>query len=136
MNARLHHKTPTISVIDSRGLSVRQVAYCRRNADDKPQARMSQQHYDTAGRQVAQWGPRLFATAPDANLTTVYSLSGKALLMNSVDAGWRLSLPGDAGQLLRSWDQRGHHWRTTYDNQLRPTAIDEQTAEHGQYSGI
>ena len=131
MNARLHHKTPTISVIDSRGLSVRQVAYCRRNADDKPQARMTQQHYDTAGRQVAQWDPRLFATAPDANLTTVYSLSGKALLMNSVDAGWRLSLPGDAGQLLRSWDQRGHHWRTTYDNQLRPTAIDEQTAEHG-----
>ena len=128
MNARLHRKTPTISVIDSRGLPVRQVAYCRRNADDKSQARMTHQHYDTAGRQVTQWDPRLFATAPDANLTTVYSLSGKALLVNSVDSGWRLSLPGDAGQVLRSWDQRENHWRTTYDNQLRPTAIHEQVA--------
>ena len=54
MSARLYHKTPTISAVDSRGLTVRQVAYYRRNADDKPQARITRQHHDTAGRLVAQ----------------------------------------------------------------------------------
>lgn len=128
MSARLHRKTPTISAIDSRGLPVLQVAYWRRNADDTPQARITRQHYDTAGHQVAQWDPRLFAETQKANLTTVYSLSGQLLLVDSVDAGWRLSLPGEAGQTLRSWDQRGSHWQTTYDNQLRPTEIQEQAA--------
>lgn len=128
MNARLHRKTPTISAIDSRGLLVRQIAYCRSSADDSPQTRISRQHHDIAGRQVEQRDPRLFAKTPNANLTTVYSLSGKVLLVDSVDAGWRLSLPGDAGQTLRSWDQRGNHWQTTYDNQLRPTEIQEQAA--------
>lgn len=130
MNARLHRKTPTLNAIDSRGLPVRQIAYWRRSADDSPQARITRQQYDTAGRQVAQWDPRLFAETQKANLTTVYSLSGKPLLVDSVDAGWRLSLPGDAGQTLRSWDQRGSHWQTTYDNQLRPIEIQEQTADH------
>ncbi|SDB09431.1 insecticidal toxin complex protein TccC [Pseudomonas sp. NFACC23-1] len=126
MNPGLHHKTPTLKAVDSRGLPVRQVAYCRRNAEEQSQARITRQHHDTAGRQVAQWDPRLFDTATEANLTTVYSLSGKPLLVNSVDAGWRLNLPGAAGQIVRSWDQRGNHWRTTYDQQLRPTAIHEQ----------
>lgn len=129
MNPRLHRKTPTINAVDSRGLPVRQVAYCRRNAEETPQARITHQHHDTAGRQVAQWDPRLFGTAPEANLTTVYSLSGKPLLVNSVDAGWRLSLPGAAGQILRSWDQRGTQCRTSYDHQLRPTVIHEQVPD-------
>lgn len=126
MNPGLHRRTPTLKAVDSRGLPVRQVAYCRRNAEEQSQARITRQHHDTAGRQVAQWDPRLFDTTTEANLTTVYSLSGKPLLVNSVDAGWRLNLPGAAGQIVRSWDQRGNHWRTTYDQQLRPTAIHEQ----------
>lgn len=128
MNVRLHRKTPTINAIDSRGLPVRHIAYWRRSADDSPQARITRQDHDTAGHLVAQWDPRLSGKMPKANLTTVYSLSGKALLVDSVDAGWRLSLPGDAGQTLRSWDQRGSHWQTSYDNQLRPTDIQEQAA--------
>ncbi|WP_347928055.1 RHS repeat-associated core domain-containing protein [Pseudomonas helvetica] len=128
MNVRLHRKTPTINAIDSRGLPVRHIAYWRGSADDSPQARITRQDHDTAGHLVAQWDPRLFGKMPKANLTTVYSLSGKPLLVDSVDAGWRLSLHGDAGQTLRSWDQRGSHWQTSYDNQLRPTEIQEQAA--------
>lgn len=129
MNARLHHKTPTINAFDGRGLPVRQIAYYRRNAQDPSQARITQQDYDAAGRQVAQRDPRLFAKATGgANLQTVYSLSGKPLLLDSIDAGWRLYLPGDAGQILHSWDQRGTYWRTTYDMQLRMTAVHEQAA--------
>jgi insecticidal toxin complex protein TccC len=130
MNARLHHRTPTISAFDSRGLPVRQIAYYRRDAQEASQARVTQQDYDVAGRQVAQRDPRLFAKATGgANLQTVYSLSGKTLLLDSIDAGWRLYLPGDAGQILHSWDQRGTYWRTTYDTQLRMTAVHEQAAD-------
>ena len=129
MSARLHHKTPTINAVDGRGLPVRQVAYYRRDAQEPSQARISQQDYDVAGRQVAQRDPRLFAKATGgSNLQTVYSLSGKTLLLDSIDAGWRLFLPGDAGQILHSWDQRGTYWRTTYDTQLRMTAVHEQAA--------
>ncbi|MCS3839541.1 insecticidal toxin complex protein TccC [Pseudomonas sp. JAI111] len=129
MNARLHRKTPTINAIDSRGLAVRQIAYWRRNADDSPQARITRQQHDVAGRQIAQWDPRLFASVPDANNRTVYSLSGRTLLVDSADAGWRMSLPADAGQILRNWDQRGSGWQITFDDQLRPTIIQEQAAD-------
>ncbi|WVV48390.1 hypothetical protein THH46_04050 [Pseudomonas sp. NA13] len=62
------------------------------------------------------------------NLQTVYSMSGKTLLLDNIDAGWRLYLPGDAGQISHCWDQRGTYRRTTYDTQLRMTAIHEQAA--------
>lgn len=127
MSARLHRKTPSINAVDGRGLPVRQVAYCRGKEGEKPQMRASRQEYDVAGRLIAQRDPRL-ANATDANLATVYSLSGKPLRVNSVDAGWRLNLPGDAGQILRSWDQRGNHWQSTYDNQLRLITVEEQAA--------
>ncbi|WVV48391.1 hypothetical protein THH46_04055 [Pseudomonas sp. NA13] len=54
MNARLHHKTPTLNAIDSRGLPVRQIAYYRRDVQEPSQARIAQQIFDAAGRQVAQ----------------------------------------------------------------------------------
>jgi insecticidal toxin complex protein TccC len=125
MSARLHHKTPTLNVVDGRGLPVRRIAYCRGKENEEAQSRVSRQAYDVAGRLIAQRDPRL-ANATDANLATVYSLSGKPLQVNSVDAGWRLNLPGDAGQILRSWDQRGNHWQSTYDNQLRLSTVEEQ----------
>lgn len=128
MSARLHHKTPTINAFDSRGLPVRQVAYYRHDAQEQSQARITLQDHDTAGRQVALRDPRLVASASTANLQTVYSLSGRTLLMDSVDAGWRLNLPGDAGQIVHCWDQRGTHWQTTYDPQLRMTATHEHAA--------
>ncbi|WP_413793934.1 MULTISPECIES: RHS repeat-associated core domain-containing protein [unclassified Pseudomonas] len=129
MNARLHHKTPTINAFDGRGLPVRQIAYHRRDAEEPSQARIAQQDYDAAGRQVAQRDPRLFARATGgSNRRTVYSLSGKTLLLDSIDAGWRLYLPGEAGQVSHCWDQRGTYWRTTYDTQLRMTAVHEQGA--------
>ncbi|WP_434704932.1 toxin [Pseudomonas sp. Z1-12] len=127
MSPRLHRKTPAINAVDGRSLPVRQVAYCRSKEGEKSQMRASRQEYDVAGRLVAQRDPRL-ANATDANLATVYSLSGKPLRVNSVDAGWRLNLPGDAGQILRSWDQRGNHWQSTYDNQLRLITVEEQAA--------
>jgi insecticidal toxin complex protein TccC len=121
MSATVHWRTPELKVSDPRGLPIRQVDYLRKVADGPLETLITRQRHDTLGRQVEQWDPRL--SRP--NLTSVYRLSGEALRVDSVDAGRRLSLVGLAGEVLRHWDQRAHHWRTTYDNQLRVIAIEE-----------
>lgn len=119
----VHRHTPTLSVSDSRGLPVRQVSYLRRVVIDAPIAHITRQQHDAAGRQVAQRDPRLKVP----NLVTLHSLSGAALCTDSVDAGWRLGLPGEAQQAVESWDGRGSHWRIEYDKQRRPVAVHEET---------
>lgn len=123
MTTTVHWRTPNLAVIDSRGLPIRQIEYLRKVAAGPVDTLITRQHYDAAGRLLEQWDPRLFGLVP--NLTTVYRLSGEPLKVSSVDAGWRLSLPGLAGEELQLWDQRGSHWRTTYDALLRPIATEE-----------
>lgn len=129
MSAQMHRKTPTLNAVDSRGLTVRHIAYWRSNATTTAQARVTRQKHDIAGRLVAQWDPRQSRNESRANLTSTYSLSGKLLQVDSVDAGWRLNLPADAGQIVRNWDQRGNVRYTLYDDQLRPVSIQEQAAD-------
>ncbi|WP_339545650.1 RHS repeat-associated core domain-containing protein [Pseudomonas sp. RA_35y_Pfl2_P32] len=127
---RVDTHTPGLTVIDSRGLSVRQVAYWRGDSRQiSPQARITSAQHDAAGRAVAQRDPRFQAPSQRANLTTVYSLSVTALLTDSVDAGWRLGLSGEAGQPLEHWDGRGSHWRSEFDPQLRPLAVHDRALE-------
>ena len=128
MSAHLHRKTPTLDVIDSRGLTVRHVAYWRSDATATAQARISRQMQDIAGRLVAQSDPRLPHGESRANLSSIYSLSGRLLQTDSVDAGWQVNLPADAGHIVRTWDQRGNARHTRYDDQLRPVSIQEQAA--------
>lgn len=121
MNANVHRRTPALSVIDGRGLPVQQIAYLRNIAGEPAQALKSRLQHDAAGRAIAQWDPRL--SSP--NLATVYNLAGVPLKIDSVDAGWRLSLLGVASQALQRWDSRGSHWRTTHDSLLRIVAVEE-----------
>ncbi|MFJ4195559.1 RHS repeat domain-containing protein [Pseudomonas sp. NPDC089534] len=118
----VHRRTPAVTVTDGRGLAVRQVAYLRTQAEDTALGLVTRLGYDDAGRVIAQRDPRLAAP----NLVNVYGLDGTALKTDSVDAGWRLSLPGSAGQVVRRWDARGFHWRSTYDPLLR-LVRDEET---------
>ncbi|MBC8996629.1 toxin [Pseudomonas sp. N40(2020)] len=121
MSRSVHLHTPDLVVYDPRSLAVRSVAYLRSNDEDTPVPQTPRQHYDANGHLVAQWDPRLEI----ASLTTVYGLGGAVLKADSVDAGWRLSLPGLAGEPLRRWDERGNQWRTTFHNQLRVVAVEE-----------
>jgi insecticidal toxin complex protein TccC len=123
MTTSVNWRTPNLTVIDSRGLPIRQVGYLRKVAAGSVETLIGRQRYDAAGRLLEQSDPRLVGGVP--NLATVYRLSGEPLKVSSVDAGWRLSLPGLAGEALQRWDQRGSHWRTTYDLLLRPIAIEE-----------
>jgi len=133
MNAlsELHRATPVLSVIEPRGLPVRTVRYHRRVEDQPLEQRVDRQAYDALGRLVAQWDPRLWALVEDgalapANQTSVHDLTGQVLAQDSVDAGWRLALLGDAGQVAHRWDSRGTQVSVEYDRSLRPVAVFEQ----------
>lgn len=131
MASALHACTPTLAVIDPRGLTVRAVAYHRLTARETPEARVDRNIYDPAGRLICQWDARLWAvhdSASTANQSTVSSLSGQVLFTRSVDAGWRAGLFGDAGQSLLAWDERDTRQENVYDASLRLLSVHEQMA--------
>ena len=130
-DAIVHRHTPTLQVCDPSGAPVRSVAYYRRTAQEHAKPRVTASASRRAGRVSQQWDPRLFAlstapTADTANLTGLSSLSGRPLLTESVDAGWRVQFWGAAGELQLAWDGRGTRTRHTYDAIQRPIAVFEQ----------
>ena len=50
-----------------------------------------------------------------------YDLTGAGLYRNTMDGGERRTLNNVAGNLIRSWDSRGHVFRIRYDRLQRPT---------------
>ncbi|OUM08995.1 sugar-binding protein [Pseudomonas syringae] len=131
MTDAMHRHTPSLLVNDSRGLSIRSVSQYRGTQGETPEGRPERQQYDAAARPVAKWDARRFrqlTTEPltRPNLTTVFSLTGAPLAVDSVDAGYQVFLYGEAGHLLEHWDARGTHWKTRYDELHRPSAVSEQ----------
>lgn len=118
-----HQNTPSLKVYDNRGLSIRQVEYLRKD-DASLEALITRLDYDVAGRLVSLRDPRL-ADAPRPNLTHVYGLSSRSLKVDRVDAGWRINLPGVAGEVVQHWDERGNRWRNTYDEKFRLLTVVE-----------
>ncbi|KPY88335.1 RHS repeat-associated core domain-containing protein [Pseudomonas syringae pv. tagetis] len=133
----LHQHTPALQLVDPRGLPVVSIALCRASSDIEPQILGSHASFDMAGRPVSHWDPRLWADRAPANLSVIHSLSGRVLASDSVDAGWRVLLAGEAGQVLEAWDGRGIVRRTQYDALLRPTEVfeDEHCVERLLYGG-
>ncbi|WP_172680091.1 RHS repeat domain-containing protein [Pseudomonas sp. P1.31] len=121
--------TPALSVVDSRGLAVRSVAYCRHPKNPSIEPRITRNHFDAAGRQIASWDPRLWGGAAKPNLATTYNLQNQSLLVDSVDAGWQLSLVDQAGMARSFWDGRGSQRHTEYDHLQRPTIVSEHLAQ-------
>ena len=125
MSSLMHWHTPQITASDPRGLPVRHIAYLRNVLDGPVQSLISRQSHNAAGHLVEQRDPRLAEATLPPNQQTIHRLDGTVLKITSVDAGWRLSLSGLAGEALQRWDARGSHWRTTYDDQLRVVTVEE-----------
>ncbi|WP_297835976.1 RHS repeat domain-containing protein [Pseudomonas sp.] len=130
----LHAHTPILAVTELRGFVVRSVAWYRSKTTDSLQARVNRSAFDEVGRVARQWDARLWSEAGEnaavpANLAAVYSLSGQLLSSDSVDAGWRVGLFSEAGQVHETWDGRGIRRRHEYDALLRPTAVFENSNE-------
>ncbi len=127
-----HSATPTLTVSDPRGLIARSVHYYRAGPADDAEIRVDRTVHDAAGRTLEQWDPRVFECASAAaNLINIYSLSKAILASNSVDAGMRLSLAGEAGQSAHEWDGRCSQRWMQYDKQLRLCELYEQAAGGG-----
>jgi insecticidal toxin complex protein TccC len=122
MNMTLHAYTPILVAVEPRGLAVRRITQCRAEPNQATEVRITRKVYDVAGRLVSQCDPRL----AHPNLRTIYNLKGRSLFTDSVDAGWRLLLLGDADQVAAAWDGRGIQRQTGYDIQMRPVSIVEQ----------
>lgn len=122
----LHAHTPSLSVMDPRGLIIRSVGWYRTVVDQDPSPRTERFEFDVAGRKAYQSDARLStATQTSPNLSNLHSLSGQVLEQVSVDSGWQVGLPGEAGQMVEEWDGRGIRRRVEYDSMLRPLAIFE-----------
>ncbi len=136
-SAALHHHTPRLNVVDPRGLEIRAIDFWRNQATDTPQRLVNRVDHDAAGHPVNCWDARLWESQAAVNLATVFSLSGQALLSDSVDAGWQLILAGDSGAVVAGWDGRGTERSVQYDALLRPVAIIEngRCVERRQYGG-
>lgn len=134
MSNAVHRNTPTLKVMDPRGLAVRTVQYHRQSVTQTPQARVTRQVFGANGFLLSQWDPRQFArgAAGVVSQSNIYSLSGEAVRTESADAGWRLVLRGEAGQPLHTWDSRQTHQEQRYDRLLRPVAIFEQMAQESR----
>lgn len=125
MKHSVHWRTPALVAHDPRGLPLRNVAYLRFVADADAEGQITRQQYDAAGRLVLQRDPRLMDGVSPPNLHTVYDLSARPVRVDSVDAGWRLILPGLAGEERQRWDARGHHREFRHDALLRLLAVTE-----------
>lgn len=128
MSPALHRHTPNLSVVDPRGLTVRDVEWHRTEAASLPTARITRHRFDAAGRAVQHQDPRFFAQGESGpiNLSSVFSLSGQVLASDNVDTGWRIGLLADDGLPEESWDSRATHGQVEYDRLRRPVAIFEQ----------
>lgn len=89
----LHCNTPQLTVIDGRGLNVRNVRY-QRHTDtlSETDERIERQHFDARGALFQRIDPRLHAmqqadTTVKPNFSWCSSLSGNVLRTDSVDAG-------------------------------------------------
>lgn len=121
----LHTRTPSIAVTDARGLVVRQLALYRRTPADPAEVRVNHHVLDLAAREIAEADPRLFA-AGIQNVTRHHSLTGQALRVDSVDAGWQAYLHGADGLSVNEWNARGYRFTRHADNQGRLISCSEE----------
>ncbi|WP_095158504.1 RHS repeat-associated core domain-containing protein [Pseudomonas sp. Irchel 3E13] len=131
MTRSLHQHTPSLTVVDPRGLSVRTIAYYRQTVEDVVAKRVHRQVFNVNGHLHQQWDPRLLAlrevqAGVQPNQAMLCSLSGQVLQTESVDAGWRLVCNDAAGLPRESWDGRETHRRHDYDELMRPLKVFEQ----------
>jgi len=123
-----------LQVSDPFGRTVRTVAYYQhpdpKHTVDTP-TRITASKALFGGRISQRWDPRLFSKAEkDRTVTPNFvdwrSLSGRPLLSESVDAGWRLTLWNATGQPFLSWDGRNTRTQHIYDALQRPRMVLER----------
>ena len=122
--------TPTLAVVDNRGLVVRTVQYNRTAAEDLLEELISQQTYSVLGHLSSSIDPRLLAeqqlnSSVPPNFRYASSLPGQQLKVQSQDAGERLALYDSEGGVIWQQDARNQQLTRTFDTLHRLTSVTE-----------
>ncbi|PFN47088.1 RHS repeat-associated core domain-containing protein [Bacillus thuringiensis] len=130
----IYNGTPTISVIDNRGLSIRTLEYNRNIDGDPVDEYITWNAYTLLGTLGRSMDPRLFSQFQNnsnisPNMSYRTSLTGDVVHVTSVDAGKKVQFFDIEGRL--SWCEDANCTQTTmeYDLHGRPTAIWEKQKE-------
>lgn len=101
----LYKKTPSVTVLNNRGLAVRDIVYHRHpDTPDKTDERITRHQFDVRGFLQQSADPRMQASGL-TNFHYVTSLSGQVLRTESADAGTSLALNDAAERPLVSISQ-------------------------------
>jgi RHS repeat-associated protein len=132
-----HADTPTTSHLDTLGRTFLSVARNRtvcsgHDLDGREDAVATRFDVDLQGRQRAIHDERRLpagnlpvgAAEPRVVMNYDYDIIGNRIRQIGMDGGTRWTLDDAAGKPIRTWDSRGHAFRTTYDALRRPV---EQT---------
>lgn len=122
----LHRNTPTIAVVDNRGLAVRALRYHRHpNSSTLTDERITYYQFNPRGQLQHSIDPRLFALQQTdsmitPNITAITSFTGEILGVDSVDGGRTIALNDIAGrpQLRISATDVTRRWQ--YENNTLP----------------
>ncbi|MEQ5118976.1 RHS repeat protein [Morganella morganii] len=137
----LYKKTPSVTVLNNRGLAVRDIVYHRHpDTPEKTDERITRHQFDTRGFLQQSADPRLQASG-QRNFRYITSLSGQVLRTESADAGTSLALNDAAGRPVigisqirtdNGQDDRSvavtHTFLYERSGSGRPLSIAEQTA--------
>ena len=127
----VHANTPSVTVRDNRGLTVRDIAYHRHpDTPDVTTERITRHRYDALGALVRSADPRLHDTGL-ANFTYLTDLAGTVLRTVSADAGITVQLNDIAGRPFLGIDANGITRTWQYEGSAlpgRPVSMTEQVA--------
>lgn len=127
----LHTKTPSVTVLNNRGLAVRDIGYHRHpDTPDKTDERITRHQFDARGFLQQSADPRMQASGL-INFHYVTSLSGQVLRTESADAGTSLALNDAAERPLVSISQI----RTDNGKDDRSVAVTHTFQYEGSGSG-
>ncbi|MGW7679062.1 hypothetical protein ACWGP3_22540, partial [Shewanella oncorhynchi] len=125
--------TPTVTVVDNRGLAVRAIQYNRATEEEMLDMLIAQQVWSVRGQLAASIDPRLFDAqqvdpSVQPNFRYLRSLSGQPLSIHSQDAGARCALFDAERGLVWQQDDRHQQQHHSYDILHRLSRIRETDA--------
>jgi RHS repeat-associated protein len=120
-----HYDTPQESILDNLGN-----AFLVIQRNNHGALLTTRYQFDIQGNQLSITDPRQFelnktraANELVRNFVHVFDMTGTKLFIDSVDAGLRLNLNNVLGNPIHSWNSRGFHIKTSYDDLQRPIEI-------------
>ncbi|KAA1187616.1 RHS repeat protein [Photorhabdus heterorhabditis] len=101
IDSKLYQHTPSVSVYDNRGLTIRNIDFHRTFAEGNTDTRITRHQYDAHGYLNYSIDPRLYDTnSGQPNFIWQYDLTGNLLRTESVDAGCTVTLNDIEGRLV------------------------------------